>query len=408
MRRILWLGAGTLGVCLATAFAGPAAADADNGPGAGTAAHSAGAARAGTSARAARDGTSARAARVTGPRPTRPAAVGAAAVTKAPKPTNTVANPLPPRQQWLANDGYCGEESFVSAGLYYGQYVSQYDARALASGNAPQNTARSQLLLGVNDVAAAKAMHLAATTYNTAAQTDTASFLKWVKTNVTAGNPVAIGVYTNEFRFYGRTNPNAGDPVYDHIVTVTGITSRSPLTGPVAYSPDDVITFSDHGLWTGTPTGIPQYLFSYAFGAFPATRRQANTAGAAVYSLPDTGENYGIAITGVADRNKETVPVRLTTSVNAENPPMVNGSTRRPPARPVTLTVTVSNLTPGTTYNLYRYSTMAAVPDGGFNANASKAAQKWKIVATGRTYTMQQTIMSNEIAAYRAVPATAG
>lgn len=408
MRRILWPGIGTLGVCFATAFAGPAVADSDSDPGAGAASHSAGVSRAGTSAGASRAGTPTRTARATGSGPTRPGNVRTAAATSAPKPTHTVANPLPPRQQWLANDGYCGEESFVSAGLYYGQYVSQYDARALASRNAPQNTARSQLLLGVNDVAAAKAMHLAATPYNTAAQTDTTSFLKWVKTNVTAGYPVAIGVYTNEFRFYGRTNPNAGDPVYDHIVTVTGITSKSPLTGPVAYSPDDVITFSDHGLWTGTPTGLPQYLFSYTFGSFPATRRKANAPGAPVYSLADNAENYGIAITGVADLNHETVPVRVTTNVNAENPPMVDGSTRRPPARPVKLTVTVSNLTPGTTYNLYRYSTMAAVPDGGFNANASKATQKWKILATGTTYTMQQTIMSNEVAAYRAVPATAG
>ena len=54
-----------------------------------------------------------------------------------------------------------------------------------------------------------------------------------------------------------------------------------------------------------------------------------------------------------------------------------------------------------------RYASMAAVPDSNFNANSTKAAQKWKIVATGTTYTMTQTIMSNETAAYRAVPVTA-
>jgi len=40
--------------------------------------------------------------------------------------------------QWDANYGYCGEVSLISAGLYYGQYISQYDARALASPNVPQ------------------------------------------------------------------------------------------------------------------------------------------------------------------------------------------------------------------------------------------------------------------------------
>ena len=84
---------------------------------------------------------------------------------------------------------------------------------------------------------------------------------------------------------------------------------------------------------------------------------------------------------------------------------MVNGSNTRPAAKPVTLTVTVSNLTPGTTYTLYRYNTMANVPDSNINANAAKAAQKWTItIPSGSTYTMTQTINSNETAVYRAVP----
>lgn len=31
---------------------------------------------------------------------------------------------IPPRYQWNANNGYCGEVSFISVGLYYGQYCS--------------------------------------------------------------------------------------------------------------------------------------------------------------------------------------------------------------------------------------------------------------------------------------------
>jgi hypothetical protein len=95
----------------------------------------------------------------------------------------------------------------------------------------------------------------------------------------------------------------------------------------------------------------------------------------------------------------------LTTSTNAEIPAMINGSNTRPKARPLTLTATVSNLKPGNHYNLYRYSSMSAVPDSNINANAANAAQKWTIKITyGSTYTMTQTIMSNEIAVYRAVP----
>jgi hypothetical protein len=320
--------------------------------------------------------------------------------------TYTAGSRLPARIQWNANYGYCGETAFVSAGLYYGQYISQYDARAIASKNTRQSLESSQLLLGVNDVAAAKAMHLNATAFDTAKQPTSRAFLTWVKSNVVAGSPVVIGVFANQFRFDGTANPNAGYSEYDHIVTVTGITSTRPLTGPTIYYADDVLTFNDGGIWTGT-NGQPQNSFSYPFGTFATTRQRANARTGPVYSLK-SGADYGIAITGIIDLNRDTVPVRLTTSVNAETPTMVDGSNTRPPAKPVTLTITVSSLKPGTTYNLYRYSSMANVPDSRFNANAAKAAQKWTItIPAGSTFTMTQTINSNEIAVYRAVPAGA-
>ncbi len=32
---------------------------------------------------------------------------------------------------WGVNFGYCGETSFITSGMYYGQYLSQYDVRRL-------------------------------------------------------------------------------------------------------------------------------------------------------------------------------------------------------------------------------------------------------------------------------------
>ena len=316
--------------------------------------------------------------------------------------TYTAGSKLPPRIQWDANYGYCGEVSFISAGLNYGQYISQYDARALASKNAGQRLESSQLLLGVNDVAAAKAMHLTATAFNTTQQPTSTAFLTWVKSNVTAGYPVVIGVFMNQNRFYATTNLYAGDTEYDHIVAVTGMTSTRALTGTATYYADDVLTFNDNGEWT--TNGQPQNAFSFAFGTFVTTRQQANAKTAAVYSLKN-GADYGIAITGIIDLSHETMPVRLTTSTNAETPAIVDGSNTRPAAKPVTLTITVSSLKPGTTYTLYRYNSMTKVPDSNINANVANAAQKWTIkIASGSTYTMTQTINSNEIAVYRAVP----
>ena len=429
--RLAWLSGGALAFCAGAALVGgvgAAHAEATDATvsrsDAGRASHSAGRARGASAVRANAVTASASDAPVAAaaPRPAVkvagsgllvsavPTSLGARVVPAAPAATQPrpsapaaattyrAGSNLPPRTQWNANYGYCGETSFVSAGLNYGQYISQYDARAIASNNARQSLESSQLLLGVNDVAAAKAMHLTVV----ARQSTTASFLTWVKSNVTAGYPVVMGVLMNQSRFYGTTNLNAGDTEYDHIVTVTGITSQHPLTGPATYYADDVLTFTDHGEWT--TNGLPQNTFTYPFATFPATRQQANAKTGPVYSLKN-GIDYGIAITGIIDLSRETVPVRLTMSTSAEIPAMVNGSNTRPAAKPVTLTATVSNLKPGTTYNLYRYSSMAAVPDSNINANAAKATQRWTItIPSGSTYTMTQTIMSNEIAVYRAVP----
>ena len=416
-----WLGAGALAVGLGAALvsgSGVAHADAADKADAHSSARAASSQSAPPAARARRVAVSpARPSAAVSPArpsaavsPARPSAAVSAPARPAAATTYTAGSRLPPRIQWNANYGYCGETAFVSAGLYYGQYISQYDARAIASKNTRQSLESSQLLLGVNDVAAAKAMHLNATAFNTAKQPTSRAFLTWVKSNVVAGSPVVIGVFANQSRFYGTANLNAGDTEYDHIVTVTGITSTrsltGPTTGPTTYYADDVLTFNDGGLWTGT-NGQPQNSFSYSFGTFATTRQKANSKTGAVYSLKN-GADYGIAITGIIDLNRDTVPVRLTTSVNAETPTMVDGSNTRPAAKPVTLTITVSGLKPGTTYNLYRYSSMANVPDSTFNANAAKAAQKWTItIPSGSTYTMTQTINSNEIAVYRAVPAGA-
>ena len=319
--------------------------------------------------------------------------------------SSTVGTSLPPRIQWEANYGYCGEVSFISAGLYYGQYLSQYDARAAASGNAPQSRRNSQLLLGVNDTTAASAMHLAATAFTANSATTATAFLTWVKTNVVAGYPVVIGVLMNQNRFNGAKSPNAGDSDYDHIVPVTAITSAHAFSTPVTAYGDDVLTLNDGGVWTGTPTKQPQNVFNFPFSTFPATRQGANSPSAGLYSIKTSG-NTGMAITGVIDQSHETVPVRLATSVPTENPEMADGSNARPTPGPLTLTITVSGLKPGTSYNLYRYTTLASVPNATFNANAAKAAQKFTIkITSGSSYTTTQTINSNEVAVYRAVPA---
>lgn len=315
-------------------------------------------------------------------------------------------NDLPPRLQWNGNFGYCGEVSLISAGLYYGQYASQYDARSIASSGKAQNLSGSQLLLGVNDQFAAEAMHLNAVAWDAPAGSSSRDFLDWVKGYVLQGAPVAIGVYTNEYRFYGSTSPRAGDPLYDHIVPVSGIASSHPASDPNYYA-SDIVDFSDNGLWA--PGGTPPYQFSYSFGSFQKTRSQANAQAGPIYSLASKGGNYGLAVTGVSDLYHDTLPVRLATNVNYEKPEIANHSNTRPAPMPIVLTITVSGLQPGVAYKLYRYNDFGKVPDFAFNAKAAQASESWNVqITAGSQFVLTEQIESDEVAAYRAVRADAG
>ncbi len=296
------------------------------------------------------------------------------------------AEPISPRLQWNENNGYCGEVSFISAGLYYGQYLSQYDARSLACNGGSQT--ENQLLLGINDQIAAPAMRLNAIQWQ-----GSSNFLAWVKEQTDQGYLVSIGVYTNEYRFYEDTDPSAGDDEYDHIVPVLSIGS-------------DSITFSDNGLWA--PQDPPVYIFTYPLSTFLATREQANDPNGPIYSLSKKTKNYASAITGIIDLNNDTLRVSLTTNCNYEYPEIAKKSNARPAPMPLTLNITIQDLQPDVVYNLYRFNDFAKVPTSNFNAHASDATRTGKFKYTsGSTYSLTDETLSDTSAIYRCVKASA-
>lgn len=311
---------------------------------------------------------------------------------------------MPPRLQWNANSGYCGETSFISAGMRYGQYTSQWTARSLASPGVPQWKASSQLLLGVNDLAAAKAMRLEATRFDSRDQRSTEQYLSWVKGRFLRGQVVVLGVLNNVSTL-GETPP--GDSEYDHIVPMMGIGSVTSLrTGRDRYYASDSITISDNGLHNVGPT-YP-YLYSYRFSDFPRSRQAANRPGGPVYSLRARPANYATSVSGIVDDDNATIPVRLTSDVNGEGVWNVTVGKQPPAPLPITLTAHVSIPDSSVAYNVYLYDDFADVPTAGFNAAAGKAMQSWQIPAgSGRTWKVTIDAMSDQTRVFRAVPVTA-
>lgn len=337
---------------------------------------------------------------------------------------NTHENPIPPRFQWNHNGGYCGETSFIAAGLYYGQYLSQYDVRSIASNGKKQNektasgTYGAQLLLGVNDTHAANQLRLNYDEWPTANLNDTKAFIQWVKGHVLNGHPVIIGVFNN-FRLLGEQSSLPGDSQYDHIVPVLGFGTSNATS----YDDNDIIVFSDNGLYT-PGNSIPFY---HQFRMKPQNdvvwaepflcdRQMANKEIGNIYSVLNltTGENtphrnYAIAITGVQDPLNETKPVRVTTDLNYEIPTIGPDSNTRPTPISLELTVTVSGLQPNTTYNLYTYDHESKVPTSHFNQNSANASSVQSITITeGDSHTLTVPVNSDKKVFFRAVEAPTG
>ena len=343
---------------------------------------------------------------------------------------------LPVRYQFDHNAGYCGETTLIAAGLRYGQYVSQWTVRQLCDPSDPDVQTDNQVLLGVNAASVADSLHLNHVSWD---NVDTTGFFKWTKAYALNGYPVIIGVFMNYCTFYNECSPTAGDSTYDHIVIVFGIGSNYALTPPslppvlgdIPFYNDDVLVFSDNGLYGSGSDAFPnpppyqgiRYIWALPFGpevpsgqnpnslsSFQANRAQANAASAHAYSIPSEtycNENsiatYAMAILGVKDTNSDTIPIRIhiepiNTNLSYSNvfitvpytqdaffyewPVMAHGQTTEPNPnlgvvgvdpgaigpQLITLTVTVTIPDQTKAYNLYYYNDLTNVPDSDFNA----------------------------------------
>jgi hypothetical protein len=305
--------------------------------------------------------------------------------------------------QWLNNAGYCGEVSTIMAGLKYGQYFSQYDVRAIAAASTDTDVqTNTEYLVGVNDEYAAKNLRLDSIEFDSSTAGNANGYLAWLKSMTRKGYAPTLTIYMNYYKFYGSTNPSAGDAEYDHIVSVSQIYSQYDDD---LYHDDDIITIEDHGLWAPKVTG-PVYLFNYTFAEFKGTRAQANDKNGNIYTLPSspTTKNYGIAHTGPSDTSKELQTVTVTTSVNYEDPAIARNSNTRPAAMPLNITITASNLANGVNYVMYKYDDENKVPTGSFNRNSGAAKRVYAFQGTSTgTYSVTESIMSSDKAIYRCV-----
>jgi len=275
---------------------------------------------------------------------------------------------IPPRIQWPNNDGYCGEMSIQSCGLYYGDYISEGLCRRVAGG---------EVLIYVNDTNVLDSLSL---TYNewdpNPPPPQYKNYLDWVKGYLDNKQPVIITVYIS----------GLSDPDYDHIIPAIGFYAKNVGT----YTDTDSLTYN---------TNFDTVPFSRVFSTLYGTRSVANSSAPFLYYVPQNVD-YGVAVTGITDPRHVTRPVHIVLSVDSE-PNVSIGMT------PVMLKAQIiaDSLTIGKSYALLRYNSYRTVPSTGFSPSNANSAMYF--TATAITKTVVDSFMSDTAVFYRCVPYSA-
>ncbi len=279
--------------------------------------------------------------------------------------------PIPSRLQWEELDGYCGECSIQQAALYFGTYVSQYACRGIINTNQ-----LSQLLVAVNAQKVLTALRLTSTEfdYNRTASPQFLPWFGWVKQHLYLKHPVMIVAYVR----------GLSDPDYDHIMLATGFTSTDSTT----YHATDLLCFND----------CFDPLVKTRVASTLNDNRKMRVNGAKYPFCIPTTTCYGCAITGIQDTSLAALPVQVILNTWSE-PDIIAG------AKPVTLnaTVSISGLTIGKSYSLYRYNDYRTVPTANYAKSAYSSVVQFVANSTALTYPVL--IPSNSVAVFRCLPA---
>jgi hypothetical protein len=293
------------------------------------------------------------------------AAVVDAAVDATPAPDLAPAGPLdiPPRDQWTNGDGYCGETSIQSIGLFYGAWISEQLVRTLAGG---------ELLLGSNETKALDALHFRYSLFaNQSAQPQFQSFMAWLKSNLLNGVPCIFAAYVTD---------GNNDPDYDHIMPAVG------------WDSNDVLVFNDN---------YGDRLLR-AMSDLSGTRQSCSYDTVHGGCIP-AGTDYGVAVTGLADDAHATLPVSISVGQSSEP----NVSTGATPSA-MNAMVTVRALTPGQSYALLRYDDYTKVPTAATAAQMLTSAYSFRqdFTATSSSWSWADpnSFPSNGATYYRCVP----
>lgn len=245
-----------------------------------------------------------------------------------------------PGYQWNDAGGYCGSWSIQRASLAKGAYISQQQVRSHTS----DGGGNDHEILSTNIEEAFKNLKIKAEGFDYVNQPvpQNEAYYKWLKAQLVAGHPVTWMIMWDgqTYPIYDLTPP-AG--LYGHVEPVVGVLSNHPLTDEEVYEDDYVVHFTDGGIntvyrpfktltgdWAGPGEKGICRSDKYCIGPY----------------------SFGWAVKGFED-NHDALPASLHIEPWKREPDTRSGAS----PNQITGTLTVTELTAGSTYDIFRWDT---------------------------------------------------
>lgn len=291
-----------------------------------------------------------------------------------------------PGLQWDDAGGYCGSWSVQRAVMAKGAWISQQQVR----NHTIPGGGHDEEILATNIDLALKNLKIKAEgfDYKNTPTPQVDSYRKWIKKQLVAGNTMVWMIMLNGGHY--PVYPGVPYGLYSHVEPVVGILSDHPLTDEEVYDDDVVVhyTDADTNAYYRTMKSLPgnYFIVAHCPGAdylgYPCINKQ---------------RGFGWAIQGFLDE-KQGLPLSLTIDKWQREPDIRAGE--KP--EPLTGTITVTGLTKGTKYAIYRWDTVAKA----FDYDHPDKVQHFTATKDTEVYTDPITFWSNSTTYYRCVQET--
>jgi len=298
--------------------------------------------------------------------------------------------PSQPGYQWDDAGGYCGSWASQRAFLAKGAWVSQQQVRDHTSNCGGHDN--EILSCNIDEAWTNLKIDYEGFDYKNTPLPQTDAYFSWLKKQLAAGHPVAWMIMWSGqvYPIYDLTPP-AG--MYGHVEPVIGIQSNHPLNDTKVYDDDVVLHYTDGG------TNTVSRKISTLPGTWAGPGHAGKCSGLNRYCI---GNPYGFgwAVKGFTPDAKKDLAMPASLSISPWQKEPDTRSGEKPTV--LTGTLTVTGLTAGTKYDIYRWDTV----DAAFKEYTAEY-KKTSFTATADTYVYadEKTFSSDGTTYYRAVSA---